>query len=349
VCDFGLSQVKLPETVIRDGKSIPGTPLWMAPEVLLGKDVDEKSDVYSYGIVLWEILTGKEPFPHMDSYGTFKRAITKEHDRPEIPPETHPSLKSLMETCWQPDPTKRPPFTKILLIWDSVVEDCLVSDSVGCQFWKDNFLGKDHVPWGDFQNAFYKLLKLPTPKNATDLNVQCLKKILADESKDPDAKDAHQVSLEKFGHLCNWFGPIVIDHKGFSILDKLKAVMQKEWFHGFITKEVAEDLLAGQAKGTFLVRTSKTERESPFTISKVNKKGELTHQRIHKAPDGSFEMAIKFTGQKPSKTMTSKDDLLVPFIRSVTTELHLDIACPGSIYRSIFNPAKVQGYLSNDF
>ena len=53
VCDFGLSQVKLREEKIRDGKSIPGTPLWMAPEVLLGKDVDEKADVYSYGIGMY--------------------------------------------------------------------------------------------------------------------------------------------------------------------------------------------------------------------------------------------------------------------------------------------------------
>jgi len=346
VCDFGLSQVKLPETVIRDGTSIPGTPLWMAPEVLLGKDVDEKADVYSFGIVLWEIITGKEPFPHMDSYGTFKRAITIENERPEIPADTHPSLRALMETCWQADPSKRPSFAKIIPIIDSVLVDCLVSDSIGCQFWKDHFLGKDHVPWGDFLNQFYNLLKL-SPANTKDLNVQCLKKILADESKDPNAKDAFQVSLEQFGHLLNWFGPIIIDHKGFSILDKLKASMQKEWFHGIITKQIAEDLLSGQSKGTFLVRTSKTERDAPFTISKVNKKGKINHQRIHKKPDGSFELVIKFSETK-NKSISSKDDLLVPFIRSVSGDLSLDNPCPGSIYRAIFNPTKVEGYLSND-
>jgi hypothetical protein len=121
-------------------------------------------------IVLWEIISGQEPFPHMDSYGTFKRAITKENERPRkstqvkfskstqvnaliafisasinlslaIPPETHPSIKALMEACWHPDPTRRPSFTQIIPILDSVLVDCLVDDPVANRFWKDNYLG----------------------------------------------------------------------------------------------------------------------------------------------------------------------------------------------------------------
>jgi serine/threonine protein kinase len=61
---------------------------------LLGKEVDEKCDVYSFGIVLWEILTGQEPFQHHDDYAKFKRAITIENERPEIPQNFHPKLKA---------------------------------------------------------------------------------------------------------------------------------------------------------------------------------------------------------------------------------------------------------------
>jgi len=278
----------------------------------------------------------------MDSYGTFKRAITKDNERPEIPPGTHPSLRTLMETCWQPEPEKRPSFTEMLPILDAVTIECLVADSVGCQFWKDNFLGKDHVGWNDFQKQFLALLKLSS-LNPKDLNIQCLKKILADEYHDPNTKDYYHVSLEKFGHLLDWFGPLVVDHHGFSILEKMKASMQKEWFHGFISKEVSEDLLSGHPKGTFLIRTSTTERDAPFTISKINKKGKINHQRIHKKPDGTFELIIKHTS-KPSKTCVSKDDLLGPFIRSTSSDLYLENACPGSIYRAIFNPTTVEGY-----
>ena len=42
---------------LKDKDTIPGTPLWMAPEVLMGRPLDEKSDVYAFAVVLWEIGT----------------------------------------------------------------------------------------------------------------------------------------------------------------------------------------------------------------------------------------------------------------------------------------------------
>jgi len=347
VCDFGLSQVKLREEKIRDGKSIPGTPLWMAPEVLLGKDVDEKADVYSFGIVLWEIMSGQEPFPHHDSYGTFKRCITKEHERPPIPPDTHPSIKSLMERCWHPEPSKRPTFTEILPILDAVMVDCLIDDVVANKFWKDHFVGHDHVLWSDFVKAFSNLLNLPPP-NPKDLNFACLKKILTTPNKEPNPKDPDVVTLEKFSHIINWFGPLIKEHKGFSILDKIRVLMQKEWFHGDIDKQRSEDLLSGQPKGTFLVRTSTTAKNAPFTISKVSKKGKINHQRINKRPDGLFEVQIVYQSSGKTKTEVSKDDSLIPFIKQLSDELYLEHACPGSVYRALFNATKVEGYLATD-
>jgi hypothetical protein len=81
----------------------------------------------------------------MDSYGTFKRAITKENERPEIPrnvQEQYPSLTELMQRCWHPDSTQRPSFTQIMPIIDSVLVDCLIDDPTANTFWKHYFLGK---------------------------------------------------------------------------------------------------------------------------------------------------------------------------------------------------------------
>jgi len=343
LCDFGLSQVKLLEAKVRDGKSIPGTPLWMAPEVLTGKDVDEKADVYSYGIVLWEIIAEQEPFPHMDSYGTFKRCVTVENERPPIPVNVHPNLKALMEVCWDADPRRRPTFQQILPIIDSVLVDVLLDDPEANRFWKTYFLGKTQVPWGEFVRRLWSILNLPAP-NARDINFLCLKKILAEPNPHPKPSEPDVVRLEKFGHIINWFGPLTLDHKGFSLLDKIRVLMMKDWFHGDISKETAEDLLAGQSKGSFLVRTSVTTKSSPFTISKMTKKGKINHQRIQKKDNGHFELQIKFPDGK-TKTELSKDDLLVPFIKNLSSELYLTSPCPGSRFKSLFMETKVEGYL----
>lgn len=95
--------------------------LWMAPEVLSGKEVDEKADVYSFGLVLWEIVTGMELFPEMESYSQFKRAICIEDYRPNIPPKNKQgqpivtSLQDLMRKCWDKNPKARPAFKGKLL------------------------------------------------------------------------------------------------------------------------------------------------------------------------------------------------------------------------------------------
>jgi len=262
----------------------------MAPEVMLGKDVDEKSDVYSFGVVLWEIITGQELWPDMTSYPQFKEAIAKRGDRPPIPPTVHPSLKNLLEICWQKDATKRPSFLEILTIIDSVFIDCLISDEAANKFWKDNFLGQPYVEWRTFLQKFAELLKLDiaggqnkesiisnimklTTKKP-NVGIECLKKLVAEPNPLPtaNANDPYLVSVEKFAQVINWFGPLEVNHKNYSIVDKMEAVMEKEWFFGDISKERAEELLAAEAKGTFLVRASITQPDKPFTISKVSKK-----------------------------------------------------------------------------
>jgi len=238
VCDFGLSQVKLRENKIRDGKSIPGTPLWMSPEVLLGQDVDEKADVYSFGIVLWEIITGQEPFPYMEDFKTFKTAITKNNERPAIPEDIHPNLRSLLELCWHKDPAKRPTFQQILPLLDSVIVDCLIADVEGNRFWKAHFLGKEYVDWTIFIKKFTTLLGI-ADLNPKDLNYLCLKKILASHNTEGVHSDPDVVKIEKFGHLMDWFGPIVIDNSKsgkflgmfesskFTVLDKIRVSCRK--------------------------------------------------------------------------------------------------------------------------
>ncbi|CAL5090082.1 unnamed protein product [Urochloa decumbens] len=111
VGDFGLSKIKR-NTLVSGG--VRGTLPWMAPELLNGSSnkVSEKVDVFSFGIVLWEILTGEEPYANMH-YGAIIGGIVNNTLRPPVPPSCDPEWRRLMEQCWAPDPAQRPAFTEI--------------------------------------------------------------------------------------------------------------------------------------------------------------------------------------------------------------------------------------------
>ncbi|KAL1537562.1 hypothetical protein AAHA92_30060 [Salvia divinorum] len=111
VGDFGLSKIKR-NTLVTGG--VRGTLPWMAPELLNGSSskVSEKVDVFSFGIVLWEILTGEEPYANMH-YGAIIGGIVNNTLRPPVPNFCDAEWRLLMEQCWAPDPLLRPTFTDI--------------------------------------------------------------------------------------------------------------------------------------------------------------------------------------------------------------------------------------------
>ncbi|MFS7935208.1 putative protein kinase TKL-Pl-6 family [Helianthus anomalus] len=111
VGDLGLSKVKR-QTLISGG--VRGTLPWMAPELLNGSSslVSEKVDVFSFGIVMWELLTGDEPYTDLH-YGAIIGGIVSNTLRPPVPDGCDPEWRSLMERCWSAEPSERPSFTEI--------------------------------------------------------------------------------------------------------------------------------------------------------------------------------------------------------------------------------------------
>lgn len=138
--DMGLSKRKV-ETFVSG--NMRGTLPWMAPELFpsieSGANVDmvidrvnEKVDVYAFGIVLWEIWRmGTDPYPGLDTpellYG-----IMSGNMRPEIPEECDESWVELMQKCWQQAPQDRPSFYDIACKLEADLQmcplDCLQRD-----------------------------------------------------------------------------------------------------------------------------------------------------------------------------------------------------------------------------
>ncbi|XP_051182993.1 serine/threonine-protein kinase EDR1 [Lolium perenne] len=110
VCDFGLSRLK--HSTFLSSKSTAGTPEWMAPEVLRNEQSNEKCDVYSFGVILWELATLRMPWSGMNPMQVVG-AVGFQDRRLDIPKEIDPLVARIIWECWQKDPNLRPSFAQL--------------------------------------------------------------------------------------------------------------------------------------------------------------------------------------------------------------------------------------------
>ncbi|CAM6104363.1 unnamed protein product [Calypogeia fissa] len=111
VCDFGLSRMK--HNTFLSSKSTAGTPEWMAPEMLRNEPSNEKCDVYSFGVILWELATLQQPWAGMNPMQVVG-AVGFQYRRLDIPPEMEPGLASIIRECWHDNPNLRPSFSQLM-------------------------------------------------------------------------------------------------------------------------------------------------------------------------------------------------------------------------------------------
>ncbi|XP_029937998.1 mitogen-activated protein kinase kinase kinase 9 isoform X2 [Myripristis murdjan] len=109
ITDFGLAREWHRTTKM----SAAGTYAWMAPEVIRSSTFSKGSDVWSYGVLLWELLTGEVPFRGIDGLAVAYGVAMNKLALP-IPSTCPEPFARLMEDCWSPDPHSRPLFTSVL-------------------------------------------------------------------------------------------------------------------------------------------------------------------------------------------------------------------------------------------
>ena len=86
---------------------ILGTATYMAPEQARGKTVDRRADTWSFGAVVFEMLTGRRAFGGDDGPHTLALVMTKEPEWAALPPSTPPALRGLLRRCLDKDPKRR--------------------------------------------------------------------------------------------------------------------------------------------------------------------------------------------------------------------------------------------------
>lgn len=139
VSDFGLAR-DIIDSHIYERKSETRLPIrWMAPESLHDNIFTSKSDVWSFGITLWEIVTlGSTPYPGMSAQSVIKRI--RDGHRLEKPEHCKRELYNIMYYCWDDCEDRRPDFSELV----KLLEQLIMSDT--------DYLDMNNFPEHDYYN-----------------------------------------------------------------------------------------------------------------------------------------------------------------------------------------------------
>ena len=126
ITDFGASRTNSHESV---QMSYMGTFAWMAPEVIRNKKCNEKVDVWSYGVLLWELLTCQVPYDQCE-WMCVLVGVGNNNLRLPIPDACSSAFRSLIQRCWNTRPRGRPSFAQLAFdLQPALVElQCVLAD-----------------------------------------------------------------------------------------------------------------------------------------------------------------------------------------------------------------------------
>eukprot|EP00928_Gymnodinium_smaydae_P086826 TRINITY_DN71249_c0_g1_i1.p1 TRINITY_DN71249_c0_g1~~TRINITY_DN71249_c0_g1_i1.p1 ORF type:complete len:306 (+),score=46.86 TRINITY_DN71249_c0_g1_i1:106-1023(+) len=117
IADFGFSRIRSKGATDADWSSMTqgaGSIHWMAPEVFMGTKYSSKADVFSFGIVIYEVVCRHMAFEDKDADSAGQLIAAGQRPTFEhVPQSAPPELVNLMQRCWAQSPVERPTFTEI--------------------------------------------------------------------------------------------------------------------------------------------------------------------------------------------------------------------------------------------
>jgi len=305
IADFGLSIV----SEMKSSSANRGTMLYMPPETLRRKwyykagltaeaeavplvppELLPKIDIYSYGLILWEIYTETEVFLEYNEIEEFCSAICDKDARPKISPVIPVPLSDIISKCWSKNSKDRPDFREVVPQIETARIKTFLEYRSEVTFWQSYYPTKPRVPFSDFIKALWRYnAKINKRPERTCSFESKLSKLMTEDSQP-------EVSLETYGRLLAWFGPL--NEKGY--FEDFCNIMQSSWFcpqinngveaQGFFHAIMIQDKIT---KGLFCVRlTAKGDekvigerRSTPFTITFIDDRA-IGHIRIARTPEG---------------------------------------------------------------
>ena len=114
IFDFGVAREMHQVLLQGERLGFTGTPRYMANEVGAGDMYDLSADVYSFGVLLWQICTLRLPFHKMNSLDDYQASVVTGHKRPPLGPVKNADLSTLIGKCWNLNPNHRPTFSAVV-------------------------------------------------------------------------------------------------------------------------------------------------------------------------------------------------------------------------------------------
>eukprot|EP00002_Diphylleia_rotans_P023720 TRINITY_DN4667_c0_g1_i1.p1 TRINITY_DN4667_c0_g1~~TRINITY_DN4667_c0_g1_i1.p1 ORF type:complete len:773 (-),score=169.82 TRINITY_DN4667_c0_g1_i1:362-2680(-) len=119
VSDFGLSTLQ----GTPDADTAVGSLLWLAPEIILGKPYERPADVYSFGIIAWEIMTRVEPYSDLEDMSSLPLLVAKSCVRPSMDYEIPEHIQEdVIKMSWEEKPQLRPTFSDLNKLLSAMTE-----------------------------------------------------------------------------------------------------------------------------------------------------------------------------------------------------------------------------------
>eukprot|EP01130_Rhizamoeba_saxonica_P016186 TRINITY_DN7433_c0_g1_i1.p1 TRINITY_DN7433_c0_g1~~TRINITY_DN7433_c0_g1_i1.p1 ORF type:complete len:614 (-),score=131.53 TRINITY_DN7433_c0_g1_i1:44-1885(-) len=255
---------------------------YFAPEMWDDEfNVSKKTDVFAFGVLMWEVITEKDPATHWGSsiqeietkiksgQGLNLDKNTASRYLAEMSRSEYKSLSTIMRNCWNVDPDDRPDFQDIYhVLFDTncpkSVRFCVGTAEV--------------VEFDTFKDNFQKWLE---KKNYGDHMTEEEKEVLTDQI---DVIENNlkfllkprkgEVSLKNVLIFCNWYG---LDESGPSdVIETIKEQFSRSCFFGFMNQK--ELLFTLSEKRKYIIRCSNTQAGA-YTVSFTNKKRNLQQYR----------------------------------------------------------------------
>uniref|UniRef100_A0A8C7XR93 receptor protein-tyrosine kinase n=1 Tax=Oryzias sinensis TaxID=183150 RepID=A0A8C7XR93_9TELE len=207
ICDFGLARdiYKDPDYVRKGDARLPLK--WMAPEAIFDKIYTTQSDVWSFGVLMWEIFSlGASPYPGVQIDEEFCCRL-KEGTRMRAPDYASSEIYQTMLDCWQGEPKERPTFTELVerlgdLLQASVQQVCRTKNCFFMSYYLHLLIFRNKIFLNFFRNIKIRPASVKTFDEVTMENAEAelaavflLRKKAVSKSKESVLSDAEKESV----------------------------------------------------------------------------------------------------------------------------------------------------------